>query len=170
MNWRRSQEILDQTDALLSEPGRISRLNATLLREGWLDPTRPSHPSARLGQNMGRFMTMLLMVIDPNRSEMRWVRPVMTCPSFRRSGGRFVEVARGGVQWGPGAARYAEFVLADLVPVTIFLPGTDGSWVTKVPSPSPYQTAGPRTYPCTYPCLPGFLSATKIRARSGFRG
>ncbi len=61
-------------------------------------------------------------------------------------------------------ARYAEFVLADIIPVTILVPGTDGSWEMKVPSP--YQTAGPRTYPC----LPGFLSATKIKARSGFRG
>jgi len=80
----------------------------------------------------GRFMTMLLMVIDPNRREMRWASAGHDMPFIYEGGtGRFVEVAGGGVPLGILAgARYAEFVLADVAPGTLFLAGTDGIWET----------------------------------------
>lgn len=80
----------------------------------------------------GRFMTMLLMVIDPNRREMRWASAGHDMPFiYEGRTGHFVEVAGGGVPLGIMAgACYAEFVLADVAPGTIFLAGTDGIWET----------------------------------------
>ena len=80
----------------------------------------------------GRFMTMLLMVVDPRRREMRWASAGHDMPFiFDPRTGRMIDVDGAGLPLGIMAGQgYEEFVVADIAPGTVFLAGTDGIWET----------------------------------------
>ncbi|WP_295448642.1 SpoIIE family protein phosphatase [uncultured Thiodictyon sp.] len=80
----------------------------------------------------GRFMTMLLMAIDPIRREMRWASAGHDMPFiYDPAVGHFTDVDGGGIPLGIMADRgYEEFILENIAPGTIFLAATDGIWET----------------------------------------
>ncbi|WP_295413131.1 SpoIIE family protein phosphatase, partial [uncultured Thiodictyon sp.] len=80
----------------------------------------------------GRFMTMLLMVINVPRREMRWASAGHDMPFiYDPQAERFIDVDGAGLPLGILTGHnYEEFVLADVAPGTLFLAGTDGIWET----------------------------------------
>jgi sigma-B regulation protein RsbU (phosphoserine phosphatase) len=84
----------------------------------------------------GRFMTMTLMVIDPDKLTVRWASaghdPAIV---FHPHNGRFEELDGADIPLGifPETA-YAEFTSKSLCPGDILLLGTDGIWETSNPA------------------------------------
>jgi serine phosphatase RsbU (regulator of sigma subunit) len=89
-----------------------------------------------------RFMTMLLITINPDRDELRWASaghgaPIIYDPATHK----FVEIDGGGLPLGlVEGERYAEYVQPGIRPGTIILASTDGLTETASPTGELYGT------------------------------
>jgi phosphoserine phosphatase RsbU/P len=84
--------------------------------------------------HQGRFMTMLLLLVDPSTGTLRWASAGHDRPIVYDPAGRFIETEGGGIPLGVEAgAVYADSCVSGLAPGAVVAIGTDGVWEARKP-------------------------------------
>lgn len=87
------------------------------------------------GARQGRFMTMLLMVADPDAGTLRWARaghePVVL---YSPSSDAFIDLDGGSIPLGIEPVGFEEYHFDALTPGMILVAGTDGLWEAMNPA------------------------------------
>jgi sigma-B regulation protein RsbU (phosphoserine phosphatase) len=134
-----------------------------------------SHLNSLLVEDTGGdgFMTLMLMAIDLERSEMRWAtagheRPIL----YDLDADRFIQLKGRGLALGlERGIRYQEFIFSGVRANQIFLAGTDGLWETFNRHGEMFGLAGLRRLVREHARLPAAEMCARISADlSSFRG
>jgi sigma-B regulation protein RsbU (phosphoserine phosphatase) len=119
--------------ALLMASARAA-LRATALRSGALGELLSAVNIVLSRDNRhGRFMTMLLVLLEPEQGKLRWASAGHDCPLiYEPRAEEFIELEGGDIPLGVDAdIKYEEYTFPALNPHQVMVLGTDGIWEAR---------------------------------------